>query len=166
MRRLSALLCHAGRHQPSDAVRWNQGYGFTTCTRCGVALVRSMLGDWHVPKHHRVVWRAAGDTPVEPREVPPPVVDSPVVHRLAMETPADEPIAVERPATRPIVVEPPISKPVAVERPVNPPIAVERPVARPIAVERPIRQPVGIAARVNPLAAIKTPSPFDFSDFE
>jgi hypothetical protein len=61
---LSLILCDLGRHRPAANARWNQGYGFTRCERCGRNLVRSLLGEWHVPKKHRVVWRAPTPAPV------------------------------------------------------------------------------------------------------
>ena len=65
----SLILCDFGRHRPAANARWNEGYGFTRCERCGRNLVRSLLGDWHVPKKHRVVWRAP--TPASVPTAPP-----------------------------------------------------------------------------------------------
>ncbi len=72
IRSFSLILCDLGRHRPAANARWNQGYGFTRCERCRRTLVRSLLGDWHVPKKHRVVWRAPApastpDAPARPR---------------------------------------------------------------------------------------------------
>lgn len=75
---LTAIRCGLGRHDPLPDVRWNQGYGFTRCKGCGRDLVRSLLGDWHVPKGHRVVWRVA--EPAPPAS-PLPRVDAPDPNR-------------------------------------------------------------------------------------
>jgi hypothetical protein len=42
---------------PIASARWNDGYCFTSCSRCGRDMVRSAFGEWHVPKGFRVVWR-------------------------------------------------------------------------------------------------------------
>lgn len=52
------LLCDLGWHRPRDLVRWNSGYYFTRCARCGSDLVRTAYGRWHAPRGYRVVWQA------------------------------------------------------------------------------------------------------------
>ena len=52
------LLCELGRHKPEPVARWNNGYYFTRCARCGEDLVRTAYGRWHVPHGYRVVWQA------------------------------------------------------------------------------------------------------------
>lgn len=52
------LLCDLGRHRPEPVARWNNGYYFTRCARCGEDLVRTAYGRWHVPRGYRVVWQA------------------------------------------------------------------------------------------------------------
>jgi hypothetical protein len=50
------LLCRLGRHRPRGIPRWNDGFYFTTCGRCGCDLVRTAFQSWHVPSGYRVVW--------------------------------------------------------------------------------------------------------------
>jgi hypothetical protein len=64
-----SLLCSLGWHSPGALARWNDGYYFTRCSRCGCDLVRPIDGNWRVPKGYRVVWRAPGETPPAPRPV-------------------------------------------------------------------------------------------------
>jgi hypothetical protein len=52
------LLCDLGWHRPEPVARWNSGYYFTRCARCGKDLVRTAYGRWHVPRGYRVVWQA------------------------------------------------------------------------------------------------------------
>lgn len=56
--RLATLPCRLGLHKPVAPGRWNGGYCFTTCSRCGRDMVRSLFGEWHVPVDFRVVWEA------------------------------------------------------------------------------------------------------------
>jgi hypothetical protein len=51
-----SLLCRLGRHRPRGIPRWNDGYYFATCERCGSDLVRTAFERWHVPSGYRVVW--------------------------------------------------------------------------------------------------------------
>jgi hypothetical protein len=51
------FLCALGRHRPEPLARWNEGYYFTRCARCGRDLVRTAYGRWHPPKGYRVVWQ-------------------------------------------------------------------------------------------------------------
>ena len=58
------LFCSLGWHHPKGAARWNNGYYFTRCARCGHDLVRTARGPWRVPQGHRVVWPAgSGEGP-------------------------------------------------------------------------------------------------------
>ena len=52
------FLCQLGWHKPKPLARWNCGYYFTICDRCGQDLVRTGYGRWHVPHGYRVVWQA------------------------------------------------------------------------------------------------------------
>jgi hypothetical protein len=52
-------LCNMGWHRVSADVRWNSGYYFSRCQRCGRDLVRTIYGRWHVPRGYRVVWQPA-----------------------------------------------------------------------------------------------------------
>lgn len=60
-----SLLCSLGRHQPGPLPRWNDGFYFTTCQRCGRDLVRTAFERWHLPDGYRVVW-----SPTPPEERP------------------------------------------------------------------------------------------------
>lgn len=51
-----SLLCRLGRHRPRGIPRWNDGYYFAACERCGCDLVRTAFQRWHVPSGYRVVW--------------------------------------------------------------------------------------------------------------
>jgi len=55
------ILCRAGFHRPSAGSRFNAGYRFSTCARCGSDLVKGASGRWRVPRGYRVVWK----TPAE-----------------------------------------------------------------------------------------------------
>ena len=79
------LLCSLGRHAPRAAPRWNDGYYFATCRRCGQDIVRTAYEGWRVPRGYRVVWAATA----------PP--DRPGV-ALAPEVQASPPAAPEAPA--------------------------------------------------------------------
>lgn len=61
------LLCALGRHKTDLLVRWNDGYYFTRCRRCGLDLVRTAFSGWTAPKRYRVVWQA--EPPVANEEV-------------------------------------------------------------------------------------------------
>lgn len=52
------MLCRVGWHKALVNGTWNQGYCFTTCSRCGRDMVRSLFGEWLVPADFRVVWHA------------------------------------------------------------------------------------------------------------
>jgi hypothetical protein len=51
------ILCFLGRHRPAPDPKWNKGWYFTHCQRCGADLVRTGSGRWHVPKGRKVVWK-------------------------------------------------------------------------------------------------------------
>ena len=51
------LSCRLGRHRPHPMARWNDGYYFTRCERCGHDLVRTAFEGWDVPKGYKVVWQ-------------------------------------------------------------------------------------------------------------
>jgi hypothetical protein len=50
------LLCDLGWHRPAGLPRWNDGYYFSRCGRCGQDLVRTAYQKWHVPRGYRIVW--------------------------------------------------------------------------------------------------------------
>lgn len=50
--------CHLTGHQPGEQIVWNEGYFFTSCTRCGRDMMRAD-GPWRtVPRKYRLVWRS------------------------------------------------------------------------------------------------------------
>ena len=52
-----SIRCALGLHRARSMPRWNGGYYFSTCTRCGRDLVRTPFEGWHpVPRGFRVVW--------------------------------------------------------------------------------------------------------------
>jgi hypothetical protein len=51
-----SLFCDLGWHRPAGLPRWNDGYYFSRCGRCGRDLVRTAYQKWHVPQGYRVVW--------------------------------------------------------------------------------------------------------------
>lgn len=53
------LRCRWGRHSPDPVARWNAGYYFSRCRRCGADLVRTDYGRWEPPRGFRVVWRSS-----------------------------------------------------------------------------------------------------------
>lgn len=64
-----SLLCKLGRHRALPVARWNQGYYFSRCSRCGTDLVRATYGGWFVPKGYRVVWKVRPPEPESPAEL-------------------------------------------------------------------------------------------------
>lgn len=62
-------LCNLGWHRISLNVRWNRGYYFSRCERCGRDLIRTIYGRWHEPRGYRVVWQA--NAPSCPNPPPP-----------------------------------------------------------------------------------------------
>ena len=94
------LLCALGRHKTDLLVRWNDGYYFTRCRRCGLDLVRTAFSGWTVPKGYRVVWQPEA-----------PVADGEV--QLVTEDAAHAPVAADNaepvaPAEAPAAVEFPV----------------------------------------------------------
>jgi hypothetical protein len=67
------LTCELGWHRADPLARWNDGYYFSKCTRCGRDLVRTAYQRWHVPKGYKVVWQAH---PPEPRRPAMMVADA------------------------------------------------------------------------------------------
>lgn len=92
------LLCRLGRHRPRGIPRWNDGYYFATCARCGADLVRTAFQSWHVPSGYRVVWsdRPPASRPevaLMPREDDPPAAAGESGSRAELAQPADPPDA-------------------------------------------------------------------------
>lgn len=52
------VLCQLGWHLPQPLARWNDGYYFTRCRRCGSDLIRTLYGRWQIPRGFRVVWQS------------------------------------------------------------------------------------------------------------
>ena len=56
-----SLLCRLGFHRAAPGEVWNRGFYFSRCSGCGVDLVRTAAGRWHVPKGRRIVWKKRGE---------------------------------------------------------------------------------------------------------
>ena len=54
---LKSIMCWFGRHSAEPDEVWNRGYYFSRCGGCGVDLVRTASGKWHVPKGRKIVWK-------------------------------------------------------------------------------------------------------------
>lgn len=67
-----SLLCSLGFHVPDGIPRWNDGYYFASCRRCGRDIVRTAFEKWHEPVGYKVVWSA------EPPEDRPEITVVPV----------------------------------------------------------------------------------------
>ncbi len=112
------LLCELGWHRPDQLARWNDGYYFSKCSRCGRDLVRTAYGSWQLPKGYRVVWQPK---PPETREeialVPSGDVDAAGAPGDRLDFPvadvtSNEPIQIEPPERRgPIAASPPVHEP-------------------------------------------------------
>jgi hypothetical protein len=122
------LLCSLGRHRPRGIPRWNDGFYFATCERCGCDLVRTAFQRWHVPKGYRVVW---SDRPPESR---PEVALHPEENRPPPEAQAEPAQPLDRGAASAIFVPEPL--PDAVSAPAAPAPA-ELPVEAPAAPAEP-----------------------------
>ena len=77
------ILCAFSRHRASSRIILNDGYHFSRCLRCNADLVE-VEGGWSAaPRGYRIVWKS------EPKEVPAPAEEEPVVLHIA----AAEPVA-------------------------------------------------------------------------
>ena len=59
------VLCGVGRHRAMPVRRWNEGYCFSRCARCGCDLVREPHGRWRVPSGYRIVWKPRSEVQAE-----------------------------------------------------------------------------------------------------
>lgn len=60
------LGCKLGLHKAVPSRLWNDGYYFSTCSRCGIPLVRRSEGRWQpVPRGHRIVWRPRDEDDID-----------------------------------------------------------------------------------------------------
>lgn len=89
------LLCRLGRHRPGGAARWNHGYYFARCSRCGSDLVRTAYGKWQAPRGYRVVWQAE----------PPANAAPPALIREATPEPAPGPAPAAATASRELPIQ-------------------------------------------------------------
>jgi|GEM_PF-2210452 len=71
------LLCELGWHRADPLARWNHGYYFSKCGRCGRDLVRTAFAGWQVPHGFKVVWQAKPPAGAEDVQLVPEQ-DSPV----------------------------------------------------------------------------------------
>jgi hypothetical protein len=65
------LLCELGWHRADPLARWNHGYYFSKCGRCGRDLVRTAFAGWQVPQGFKVVWQAQPPAGVEDVQLVP-----------------------------------------------------------------------------------------------
>lgn len=75
-----SLRCALGWHAPEPTPRWNDGYYFSRCRRCGCDLVRTAFDNWQIPRGYRVVWsrtRPEGVGTAELEELPPAAATDP-----------------------------------------------------------------------------------------
>lgn len=108
------LLCRLGRHAPGAIPRWNDGYYFATCHRCGQDIVRTAYERWHVPAGYRVVWSATSpEGRPDARLAPAPAVQ-PSEEEIAAppaEAEAAEPVVAEVSRAEPSKSEPEPARP-------------------------------------------------------
>ena len=53
------LVCRLAGHSPSPLSRYNGGFHFGACERCGVQMMRSSGLPWQPPpRGHRIVWKS------------------------------------------------------------------------------------------------------------
>jgi outer membrane biosynthesis protein TonB len=131
-----AVLCDLGLHRPAPWPRWNLGYYFTKCERCGEDLVRTANGRWQIPRGFRVRWQGSppekahlqtGGAALQPDEAPADA--KPVEPPLAPEA-QESPEATEAPA-QPEPEQPAAHPPAELlaPDPVEPPAPPPEPVA-------------------------------------
>ncbi|MDP8913369.1 MAG: SH3 domain-containing protein [Pseudomonadota bacterium] len=162
------LLCELGWHRPDQLARWNDGYYFSKCSRCGRDLVRTAYGSWQLPKGYRVVWQPK---PPETREeialVPSGDVEVSGAHGDRLDFPvadvkSNEPIQIEPPETEvPTAASPPV--PQHLPAPEEPqPSEEPAPLAEPQEAAAPapeIEDEPAQTAAVEPLPQLSDPAP-------
>jgi len=149
--------CQLGWHAPRKGARWNNGYYFTDCARCGADLVRTTFSGWEEPRGYRVVWRPR---PVLPDEEPQPTGETigPKTLRIAPPVARADPAPPPAPPAPPLATEPapvPPPEPVARELP-SPEEVVAPPVVAPLA---PALQPAASIAPPEPPPPPPPPAP-------
>lgn len=155
---IGGLLCRLGRHDGDPHGRWNGGYCFTRCRRCGRDMVRSAFGEWHVPKGYRVVWGPPGSV-ADLDEVLAGEGGSAAARAVAHVRRAE--------AARPVAPAPPVDELWPFEE-VRPVTRDERPAAL-APVSAPVVDPAPAARPRRPAAPSDGNggrSPFDFGDFD
>jgi hypothetical protein len=118
------LLCELGWHRADPLARWNHGYYFSKCGRCGRDLVRTAFAGWQVPHGFKVVWQAKPPAGAEDVQLVPeqeaPVAAAPTEIQASHDRGAGETMATlvanEESAGQPVQQE----TAVAVEEPVAP----------------------------------------------
>ena len=122
-----SLLCRLGRHRPHGIPRWNDGFYFARCGRCGRDLVRTAFEGWHEPRGFKVVWSVS--PPADRPEV------ALVAERSGVAPVSDIPATLSEPALEPESAPVAAAPPEAVQAPADPPPApppsVEPPEPRP-----------------------------------
>jgi hypothetical protein len=154
-------LCNLGWHRVSADVRWNSGYYFSRCERCGRDLVRTIYGRWHVPRGYRVVWQKAAPAHALPlgldRRVPAKRRPSnlPIQHVL------DQLRDVRPDTTAPLDQAPPALAPAMAAPATIEPAPAEPWAAEPVVHEpaKPVTQEPVTPQAVTPEAAPREPVP-------
>jgi hypothetical protein len=70
------FLCELGWHRADPLARWNHGYYFSKCGRCGRDLVRTAFAGWQVPHGFKVVWQAKPPAGTEDVQLLPEEADA------------------------------------------------------------------------------------------
>ncbi len=61
-----SVLCRLWDHAAVGKGKWNAGYFFSRCSRCGSDILRTANGSWKKPpKHHRVIWKPIGPNDID-----------------------------------------------------------------------------------------------------
>lgn len=61
-----SILCRLIGHVATGTAKWNDGYHFSRCNRCGSDIIRPSQGIWRTPpKNYRVVWKPIGPADID-----------------------------------------------------------------------------------------------------
>jgi hypothetical protein len=154
-----ALLCDLGWHRPNPIARWNDGYYFSKCLRCGQDLVRTAYGRWQVPEGYKVVWQATAPEGAISREVSITPHEESGAAAKEIETPTAAPVIQPEPEPEPepdVEDELPIAEVLrSLEPPEPPPVVPPEPVRyrRPSSVPDFMDEDFGRPAPAAPIPA-------------
>lgn len=85
------FLCALGWHRPTPIPRWNDGYYFATCGRCGVDMVRTPFKRWQVPHGYRVVWHSEKPASLPSAQLVKEIAPPPIEQETLEPTPGPAP---------------------------------------------------------------------------